>query len=184
MQGVLRSLASLISPQRLTEDRRVLEQIILPAYARRSDMQRVLFVGCAAYTKQYGQLFADREYWTIDPVEHRRRYGSSRHIVDRLENLGDHVSPDYFDVVICNGVLGWGLNALNDVDAAFGACHRHLRNAGELVLGWNDVAPHNRVAPSDVPSLKNFAPLMFEPLNTSKLELDVPHRHIFEFYLK
>ncbi|MBC7778812.1 MAG: class I SAM-dependent methyltransferase [Proteobacteria bacterium] len=158
--------------------------MILPAYASRTDIERVLFVGCAAYTQHYGDLFRGRDYWTIDPVARRRRYGAQRHVVGRVENLGDHVQGEHFDLVICNGVLGWGLNTLEDADTAFAACHRHLRERGELVLGWNDIAPRNRVLPENVPALRRFEPLMFEPLQTARLRIDAPHRHTFDFYRK
>lgn len=171
------------STRRITEDRRVLEQIILPAYARRVGIQRVLFVGCAAYTQPYGQLFIDRAYWTIDPVARRRRYGSARHVVDRLENLASHFQLEYFDLIVCNGVLGWGLNAPEDAEAAFAACHRHLRVGGELVLGWNDVAPRNRVKPEDVPALERFEAGRFEA-HADRWRIDAPHRHVFDFYCK
>lgn len=156
--------------------------MILPAYARRTDIERVLFVGCAAYTQHYSAFFAGREYWTIDPVARRRRYGSQRHLVDRLQNLGNHVQAGYFDLVICNGVLGWGLNSLDDADAAFAACERHLREGGELVLGWNDIAPRNRIAPEEVPALRRFEPTMFEPARTARLNVEAPQRHVFNFY--
>ena len=162
----------------------MLEQVILPEYARRADVGRVLFVGCAAYTQAYQNLFAQREYWTIDPVPHRSRYGSQRHIVDRLENLGQYVTPGYFDLIVCNGVLGWGLNNANDADAAFAACHRQLRDGGELVLGWNDVAPRNRVVPSHLPALTRFEAHVFGPLQTARWRVAVGHRHVFDFYRK
>lgn len=162
----------------------MLEQVILPAYARRIDIDRVLFVGCAPYTQHYSELFGEREYWTIDPVARRRRYGSKRHIVDRLENLASHVQPAYFDLIVCNGVLGWGLNALDHAEAAFAACDRHLREGGELVVGWNDVAPRNRIAPDEVQALRHFERLMFAPVLTVRLRVDAPQKHVFDFYRK
>jgi len=167
-----------------TEDRRVLEQVILPEYAGRSDIARVLFVGCAAYTQQYGRLFGNREYWTIDPVERRRRYGSERHIVDTLQNLGRHLEPGYFDLIVCNGVLGWGINALADADAAFAACFTHLRERGELLIGWNDVAPRNRVLPGDIPAVKCFEPSTFGTARVARWQVDATNRHVFDFYRK
>ena len=173
-----------MSARRQTVDRRILEEVILPGYARRADIRRVLFVGCAAYTQPYQNLFTHCEYWTIDPAARRARYGSRQHIVDRLENLGRHVAADYFDLIVCNGVLGWGLNDLNAANAAFTACHRHLRHGGELVLGWNDVAPRNRVVPADVSALEPFEPQLFDPLQTAQLRVSVAHRHVFNFYQK
>lgn len=173
-----------MSALRTTEDRRVLEQVILPAFAQRPSVQRVLFVGCAAYTKHYSERFIEHEYWTIDPVARRRRHGAQRHIADYLQNLGNHVADDYFDVIICNGVLGWGLNDPEQADAAFAACHRHLRSSGELVLGWNDVPPRNRVLPSQLPSLQRFEPHVFEALQTATLRVAGPNHHVFNFYVK
>ena len=167
-----------------TEDRRVLEQVILPDYARRPDIARVLFVGCAAYTQRYGEFFTDREYWTIDPVAARRRYGSTRHIVDTLQNLGSHVAPGYFDLIVCNGVLGWGLNARADADAALGACFTHLRAGGDLLLGWNDIAPRNRVLPEHIPALRRFEVARLGPTQTARWTIAARNRHVFDFYRK
>jgi len=173
-----------LSSLRVTEDRRVLEEVILPAFAQRPASQRVLFVGCASYTKPYAEQFSAHEYWTIDPNAARRRYGAERHIVDYLQSLGNHVADGYFDIIICNGVLGWGLNQLDQAEAAFAACHRHMRTNGDLLLGWNDVAPRNRVLPSQVASLRCFKPRVFEPLQTAVLNVSGPNRHVFNFYVK
>jgi hypothetical protein len=190
IQGLLRSVVqagrrTLGLPSQLhTEDRRVLEQVILPQYASRSDIARILFVGCAAYTQQYGRLFGSREYWTIDPLQRRQRYGSERHIVDTLQNLGRHVAPGYFDLIVCNGVLGWGLNAPADADAALSACFAHLRKRGELLLGWNDVAPRNRVLPEDIPTVKRFEVSEFGPARVTRWRVQARNGHVFDFYRK
>jgi SAM-dependent methyltransferase len=167
-----------------TEDRRVLEQHILPEYARHPDIGRMLFVGCAPYTQRYSGFFGGRDYWTIDPVARRRRYGSERHIVDTLQSLGGHFARAYFDLILCNGVLGWGLDAPSDADAAFEACFARLRAGGYLLLGWNDIAPRNRVLPSDIPALRRFESVNFGASQTARWVIDAPNRHVFEFYRK
>jgi SAM-dependent methyltransferase len=126
------------APRRVSEDRRVLEQQILPAYAREPGITRVLFAGCASYTQHYEALFAGHKYWSIDPVAARQRHGARRHITDSLQHLAIHVPAGYFDLIVCNGVLGWGLNARKEADAAFAACHAALREGGHLLMGWND----------------------------------------------
>ena len=190
VQGALRTVMlagrrALGLPAQLhTADRRILEQQILPEYARRPDIARILFVGCAPYTQRYGELFGGREYWTIDPVARRRRYGSERHIVDTLQNLGSHGAPGYFDLIVCNGVLGWGLNTPSDADAAFDACFNRLRAGGDLLLGWNDIAPRNRVQPEDIPALRRFDSLNFGASQSARRVVDAPNRHVFNFYQK
>ena len=168
--------------RRHTEDRRILEQVILPEYATRPEISRILFVGCAAYTQQYGQFFPGREYWTIDPVARRRQYGSSHHIVDTLQNLGNHVAPDYFDLILCNGVLGWGLNTPADADAALTTCYSHLRPGGELLVGWNDISPRNRVAPEDIPALRQFETRPFGSAQLTRWKVAAANHHVFDFY--
>ena len=188
IQGLWRSVIQAgrralgLPSQRHTEDRRILEQLILPEFATRPEISRILFVGCAAYTQQYEQFFSGREYWTIDPVARRRRYGSSRHIVDTLQNLGHHVAPDYFDLIVCNGVLGWGLNTPEDADAALTTCHSHLRPGGELLVGWNDIPPRNRVAPDDIPALRRFEARPLGPLQQTRWRVNAANRHVFDFY--
>ena len=48
-----------------TLDRRVLETLILPGYAERPKNRRVLFVGCADFTKSYESYFSAQVYFTI-----------------------------------------------------------------------------------------------------------------------
>jgi SAM-dependent methyltransferase len=190
MQGMLRSIRSgaescLGRPAALrTEDRRILEEQIIPALADRADIRRVLFVGCASYTRHYELLFDRQEYWTIDPSPLRERWRARRHIRDRLEHLGRHVASAYFDAIVCNGVLGWGLDRRVDAEAAFRACHEALRAGGELIVGWNDVKPRNRVNPASLRSLARFGRTASPLTGATEIRIDAPHRHVFEFYRK
>jgi SAM-dependent methyltransferase len=143
-----------------------------------------VFVGCARYTQSYSGLFGNAEYWTIDPAARSARWGATLHVVDRLQCLGRHFAPDSLDLVVCNGVLGWGLDRRADAEAAFDACRRALRPGGWLVLGWNDVWPRNRVQPRSLVSLARFHNAEVPGLGTEAVRLDVPHRHVFECYRK
>ena len=134
--------------------------------------------------QHYGKLFGEREYWTIDPVAERRRFGSTRHIIDTLQNLGSHVAPEYFDLIVCNGVLGWGLNTATDAETALAACFTHLRPGGHLLLGWNNVVPRNRVVPHDIPAVRRFDPCDFGSARSARWEISGANRHVFDFYRK
>lgn len=186
--GLLRSAAGCLralgggAARRRTPDRRLLEERILPALAARADVRRVLFVGCAPYTRHYEATFRHAEYWTIEPSPRRRRWGARRHIVDRLEHLGRHVAPASFDAIVCNGVLGWGLDRADAAEAAFAACRAALRPGGLLVLGWNDVRPRNRVVPAALRALAELEPVALAGVGGPQVRVDGPHRHVFEFY--
>ena len=134
-----------------TPDRRVLEDDILGGLARSwsarpHERPRVLFVGCDWYTAHDPALWPQADFTTIEPDPGKARHGARRHFVDVLQNVGRHVAPASFDVIVCNGVYGWGLNRRPDVEDAFLACVAALAEGGVMVLGWNDV-PRRDPAP-------------------------------------
>ena len=167
-----------------TQDRRILEQTILPAYAARADIRRVLFVGCADYTQHYSRIFAKTDYWTIDPLRSRARYGSERHLVAPLQELDGYVPAGSFDLIVCNGVLGWGLNRLEDAEQAFACCLRTLCEGGELLVGWNDVGGRNRVRPENIAALRRFELYPCPALGAVRMIVAGANRHAYDFYRK
>ena len=167
---------------RRSADRELLERQILPAFAGDQSIMRVLFCGCAPYTSAYGDAFADADYWTLDPDSRQRRFGGRQHLIGRLESLERHHVPP-FDLIICNGVLGWGLSTQPQADAAFEACYAALTAGGYLLLGWNDVTPRNRVRPDDIAALRQFEHTSYGPFNR-RMEVAGWHHHVFDFYRK
>src|SRR6516165_8978951 len=99
------------------EDRRVLEQVIFPSFLEADRYGDILFVGCHWYTQGYNKRFEERKknYWTIEIRPAMRKYGAKQHIVDAMQNIGKHFKPDSLDLILCNGVFGWGLDARPDV---------------------------------------------------------------------
>lgn len=170
------------APRRRSADRRLLEEQILPTFALDRSIVRVLFCGCAHYTQAYEDLFRQAEYWTLDPSPRRQRFGSKLHIVDRLEALHRHAAGP-FDLIICNGVLGWGISDLEQAEAAIRACHTALVPGGRLLLGWNDVFPRNRVSPEDIAALAAFKPTQLASFG-ARVRAPGWHRHVFDFYRK
>jgi SAM-dependent methyltransferase len=169
-----------------TPDRRVLEGQILPWLAAEPWIASVLFVGCDWYTVHYGRMFAAKEYWTIEMDPARARYGASgRHVVGPLQDLDRRFGPDRFGAIVCNGVLGWGLNDREEAERAFAACVSCLAPGGLLVLGINDV-PEKRVYPlAESRPLAQLAPFHFPPFGgASFLVPDSSNRHTFVFLQK
>ena len=168
-----------------TEDRRVLEQIIFAHYNQEPRIKNVLFVGCASYTAHYQhRYFAEHNYWTIDPDPTRRRFGAHQHVVARLEDLGCYFPCGSFDLIICNGVYGWGLNSVQDCDAAMSQCHACLAKTGHLLIGWNDLPEQDPAPLSDVRSLSEFSKFSFPAFGSWKYLTNTPNRHTFYFYQK
>lgn len=170
---------------KLAEDRRVLEQVIFAHYAADARIRTVLFVGCESYTADYERdHFPRHEYWTMDPDEAHRRFAGSRHVVARLEELGRHFAPGCLDLIICNGVYGWGLNRREDCEAALSQCHLCLADEGQLLLGWNDVPKWDPAPLSALESLARFRQCEFPPLGVSRYLTNTSYRHTYDFYRK
>ncbi|NOJ43327.1 hypothetical protein HCN58_27805 [Bradyrhizobium sp. WSM 1791] len=168
------------------EDRRILEQVIFPYFLNENDFQNVLFVGCHWYTKGYNKWFEEKKknYWTIEIHPSRKRYGAKQHIIDGMQNICCHFSPSSLDLIMCNGVFGWGLDARSDVEQAFRESFVCLRDGGVLVVGWDDI-DERRPFPFDrCRSLQKFQPFVFPPLARSRYVTDTPYAHTYDFFVK
>lgn len=180
--GRLRVLAGLPAPMR-TADRELLEGVVLPFFVQRG-VERVLFVGTDWFTKHYERLFAGCSYWTIEIDPRRRKFGSAQHVTDSLEHLDRHFSAGFFDLIVCNGVYGWGLDAPAACERAFQCCYDCLREGGVLVLGWNDAPEHRPVPLSSIRSLARFARLEDSPFGAWRYVTETASAHVYDFYRK
>ena len=170
----------------INHERYILEQKIIPYFANRKEVVKVLFVGCGSYTKHYQRWFRNQEYRTIDINPLKRIYGAKNHITDSMSNLKHHFKPNDLDLIICNGVFGWGLNEKQDVEEAFAACFECLGDGGVLIIGWDDT-PETKPFPLETcESLNQFQPYLFPPLNTSQYinSSDENNHHVYNFYFK
>lgn len=165
-------------------DRTVLENTILPYFARADGYRRVLFIGCDWYTKGYAGLFRGKDYWTLEPNPNRRKFGADQHIEDVAQNITRHFQPGTLDVVIMNGVFGFGLNDRRGVEDTIAGIYACLRDEGALVFGWNDVPQNRPFPPAGIESLKRFRPFVFPPLGTPEERVPTDNRHVYSFYFK
>lgn len=169
----------------LSHDRRVIEDIIFPYIGAKSELNKILFVGCDWYTKDYNNIFTDRDYWTIDIDPKKRRFGGRNHITDSLGNLGNYFSENYFDLILCNGVFLVGaMDDRNDIEISFNKCFECLRNDGTFIVGWNDTPDLRPFPLEECQSLKQFKPYIFPPLATSQYLTNTSYKHTYNFYIK
>jgi hypothetical protein len=155
----------------LVPDRILLERIILPTLGEMRPEKRVLLVGCAECCAWYPEYFAAHRVWTMDPDLAVTRFGAPQHIADRLENARTHFAGDYFDVIVKNGILGFGLNDPASADAAFAACYDVLAPGGLLVLGWNEIRCWADIQPDALPAVARFKPVSFPAIGTQCVRL-------------
>jgi len=168
-----------------TEDRRVLEEVIFPFYLGLPQIRCVLFVGCDWYTRHYEKAFFERhDYWTIDWAASARKYGARQHIVDSLEFLDRYAEAERFDLIVCNGVFGFGLDTLEQCERAFTTCYSRLRRQGHLLFGWTDVPARVPIPLESIQSLRLFEPFELPSLGTWRYVTRTPYRHTYDFYRK
>jgi hypothetical protein len=166
------------------DDRRVLETTILPYFQHRSDIGSVLFLGCAWYTRGYRKYFRGKTYWTMDIDPEQRKFGSPLHVVDSVTTIADHFQPGQFDLIVCNGLVGYGLNDLSEFDQAVLGCFTCLRDGGIFMLGWDDNEERRPFPLESSRSLALFNRYRVPPLDTHHYLTANLGRHTFDFYEK
>jgi len=165
-------------------DRKILEQTIFPEILKSTETQHILFVGCAWYTLHYPRIFQSHEFYTMELSHEESKYGAPKHIIDSCENIDEHFEPSSLDVVILNGVYGFGLNHLPAIEKTLSAIHSCLKHGGLFVFGWNDLPSATPYAIEQLTGLNAFCPYVFPVLNTAIHESDEKNRHRFHFYRK
>jgi SAM-dependent methyltransferase len=168
-----------------TEDRRVLESVIFPYLAALPKIHNVLFVGCDWYTKHYGRtFFKSKNYWTIDFSAKAQKFGAPQHVHAPLEQLAQYFPEAYFDLIICNGVYGFGLDAPEQCEAAFQQCYLRLASGGYFAFGWNDIPARDPVPLAQIAAFDRFQRHTVPPLGSWRYLTDTPYRHTYDFYRK
>jgi len=169
----------------LTTDRIVLEHQIFKHYAALADLRNILFVGCDADTAGYHEAyFKGRRFLTLEPNEANRGFGASEHIVGTMEEMGKHIPAQSLDLIICNGVFGWGLDEKENCEKAFAAAYEALKPGGEMLLGWNDVPRRCPFPLESITSLSRFRRAEFPLFGNWRYLTDTVYRHTFDFYRK
>jgi hypothetical protein len=137
-------MAALPARRRLaTDDRRVLEDQILPAIVQAPVTNRLLFVGCSEATSWYPAAFGltpGVRFETVDPDPKAGVFGSRRrHTVGRLESLvNDRSRMDTYDAVLLNGIFNYGTDDDDAKRSVLAAAHRLLRDDALLLIGHRE----------------------------------------------
>jgi hypothetical protein len=127
-----------------SHDRIILETVIFRELVVDGRYRKVLFVGCAYYTRWYPLLFdwfTDIVFATVEPDPANARFGSKKnHTVGTLETLkaipGNRNS---YDLIILNGVFGFGIDDLEDKTKTFETAYELIKSGGKFLIGYNDI---------------------------------------------
>lgn len=165
-----------------TPDRVVLEGEIIPHFARTLPQgARVLDIGLDWYTEGYRAMFRRQRYATLDIDESKKRYSGSHHICDSALALSEYFDPATLDLIICNGVMGWGVNDPASNEALVREMVNALKPDGFLVFGFNDVPEHrpDRL-PDEISSVLQGWDLPSR--GCSEIRTESANEHVFRLY--
>lgn len=127
-----------------SENRLFLENQIFDLLNSRFKQQtapaRCLFLGTDKRSWHYPKCL-NAELHTMDIESKKAIYGNrGHHTIGSAGELLQYYSPHSFDAIIANGLIGFGMNQLQDCEALLAGAHAVLKDDGLLVLGYNDGA--------------------------------------------
>lgn len=170
-----------------TPDRAFLENEIIGKLLAGGRYAHVLFAGVEMYTWHYRDLLASTDFHTIDRDANKRRYGNGpKHRVGSVCDLGTIYKPGQFNVVVFNGLVGYGLDSKADVDRALIAAYEVLADGGVLIIGWNNTPAHLDFALDELAGYQaynHYVPRELA-LSSHRLEIQQSSRHTFDFLSK
>lgn len=124
-------------------DRAILLKTVFPALRQTTALSgnsKVLWIGCQSYTKLYYALIEQQgaECWSVDRDPDVQRWGRwGRHITGDMLELPELFPSHSFDAVLCNGILGFGVDTPADQLKAFESMATVMKPGSWLLVGWN-----------------------------------------------
>lgn len=124
-------------------DRVLLVKEIIPALTQTLSGEpdvNILWVGCRRYTKEYYKLIEKygAHCWTIDNDPSVEQWGrKGRHVTGSILYLKQLFPAQQFDAVLCNGILGWGVDTPAAQQTALTAMSKVTKPGGWMLLGWD-----------------------------------------------
>ncbi|ANY15945.1 class I SAM-dependent methyltransferase [Bordetella pseudohinzii] len=99
---------------------------------------RCLFIGMSRYNWHYPRLLG-LDFHSVDIDPRCARFGQpGRHVTGDATALRDHYPASHFDVVIANGMVGYGVDDAEAFGRLLHGAIDVLRPGGRLILGYND----------------------------------------------
>nr|WP_314358785.1 hypothetical protein [uncultured Achromobacter sp.] len=99
---------------------------------------KTLFVGIDKHNWHYPRLLLC-QFHSLDIEARKAVYGRpGSHWTGSAIHMADHYGPNAFDVVVANGLLGFGINNAAEFRRLLTQCELVLKPGGLLVLGYND----------------------------------------------
>ena len=116
-----------------------LRDTLIPALAA-AGRRRMLFVGVQSYNLPIYPACTEHNIgvWSVDHDPASAIYGAPQgHFVGDVRHIAVLAPELKFDVIVFNGILGFGVNTARDAVAVLAAMEQVAEPAAILVVGWN-----------------------------------------------
>jgi len=163
-------------------DRLYFVETIVPNVAKFGTC-KLLFVGCRSYSEDYCKLWTDMgiDCWTMDIDPVAARWGMpGHHVIGDMLEADKYFAPASFDAVIMNGLFGFGIETVEQIERALRAGSILVPAGGLLVVGWNtDKTIDTAMLPFMIEHFESAAPAHFPKRKTF-----ASSTHVYDFYIK
>ena len=153
-------------------DRQIFHDVLLPYLVSKPTVHEILDVGCEWYNLHHRRAFKGKGHTSIDIEEDRRAYGAKNHVTGSVLELESYFGKEKFDLTIANGIIGYGVSAIEDIRTMGHQLAATLRPNGYVLIGWN-----NHANQPDVNLAEAFAEAGLSPSNLPQHLAD-GYRHL------
>ncbi len=116
-----------------------MQTALLPALVA-AGRRRMLFVGARGYNRPFYRACESARIavWSLDYDPAAAMTGAPEgHFVGDIRKVDQLVGDLRFDVIVFNGVLGWGIDSVPDALLALKAMAKIAQAGAIIVIGWN-----------------------------------------------
>jgi len=145
---------------------------------------RLLFIGLDKHNWHYHRLL-NLKFHTIDIDRRNSRYGQvGLHCTGSATTHQNYYEPEFFDVVIANGMIGFGIDTLEEFEAMLGGIAHITKPGAALVLGYSDLPERVRFKPSEASSFNCFREYTppISGVNAPQYQVKNEFRHRYWFF--
>jgi SAM-dependent methyltransferase len=146
---------------------------------------KTLFVGVDKHNWHYPRLLKT-EFHSLDIEAGKAVYGQpGRHWTGSATSVAGHYGDNAFDVVVANGLLGFGIDEAQGCRHLLENCEAVLKPGGLLVLGYNDRSDRvpYAVLPMALGLFDEFTPPIAEVAGALH-RVDDSFQHVYLFLTK
>jgi hypothetical protein len=154
-------------------------------YFKNKKYKNILIVGVDLYTLHYPYFLSNNknQIVSIDCDKSKAKYGAVIHLIDKVQNITKFINKETFDFILFNGVYGWGLDNLNEVEECIKGFRYILSTGGIVLFGYNETKDRDPLILKKLNLWSKYGFIPESVMGNSRYEID-ENNQIFEIWKK